>query len=829
MSDNINQELQKHFQKHRIIFWYDEVREYLEAFGELSLDGVEKILINNNEFAVKYQILRKQPKQKFLIYRPHSRPIAEDNWLLDIELWAHEIRVDEIGLCLAELGLEGRAENIDLIKNHIFFFKNAKRREKFKAIIAPNDDNQTLVLKIISVCLGIKSFGFEDILLALLNNLLGNDEKIETLLAKSGLDVFIFGQLKRRFGYEAISPSIKDFCVWLFDSMFNEEIGERGEYFVAKGVFIDSWKNNRNYFETFKALSTQFAKDLGIASRIDEFIAKNGYGRLLGFDNFRSLEPKIIICLIGDFIAKTLKPDDFYEILNVRKKQIWFEDYQNYYAALENAILFNRTFDGIDLRAQSFDDGVKKYTNIWYLCDQFYRKFIYHYQIIEKREILNEVFTQVENKYNNSYLFDVCNNWQQTLKAHGFGTQYKIQSRFFKDNIKPIIDNDKKVFVIISDALRYEIGEELAAKILEEDRFDAKTEPMIASLPSYTQLGMASLLPNETLAFRDDDSGHVFADGQRTDSTEYRNKILSQFGCAAVQAKEVLAFSSDELREIMKANKCLYIYHNQIDFIGDKRETEKNVFKACEDAIGEIIALIKKLSSNNASNIIVTADHGFLFQYSEIEDFLSEKPVGDELLYQDRRFIIGRGLGASAGFAHFSESDLGLSGNLEVLIPNSLNRLLRKGSGARFVHGGAALQEMIVPVVHVNKKRQSDIEYVDIEILNNAKNITSGQLNVKLYQTRPVSEKIKARTLNIGLYSINGELISNQIDYVFDSIDVDVAKREHLINLVLNAASSKNNKEEVYLILKEKISKTNRLNDYKKTSYFLKRYMDNDF
>ena len=44
--------------------------------------------------------------------------------------------------------------------------------------------------------------------------------------------------------------------------------------------------------------------------------------------------------------------------------------------------------------------------------------------------------------------------------------------------------------------MRYEIGDELLSLIRQEDRYSAELEPALSMLPSYTQLGMAALLPN---------------------------------------------------------------------------------------------------------------------------------------------------------------------------------------------------------------------------------------------------------------------------------------------------------------------------------------------
>lgn len=83
MNDRITQSLTKLFEKHRIVFWYDAKQELHQEFEAIALDGIEKIELKNNEFGVKYRILRQQPKGKFLLYHEGPQPADLDNWLLD--------------------------------------------------------------------------------------------------------------------------------------------------------------------------------------------------------------------------------------------------------------------------------------------------------------------------------------------------------------------------------------------------------------------------------------------------------------------------------------------------------------------------------------------------------------------------------------------------------------------------------------------------------------------------------------------------------------------------------------------------------------------------
>ena len=50
----------------------------------------------------------------------------------------------------------------------------------------------------------------------------------------------------------------------------------------------------------------------------------------------------------------------------------------------------------------------------------------------------------------------------------------RSQTSFYAGYVEPIVrDGDKKAVVIISDALRYEVADELGSRIRQEDRFDA--------------------------------------------------------------------------------------------------------------------------------------------------------------------------------------------------------------------------------------------------------------------------------------------------------------------------------------------------------------------
>ena len=71
--------------------------------------------------------------------------------------------------------------------------------------------------------------------------------------------------------------------------------------------------------------------------------------------------------------------------------------------------------------------------------------------------------------------------------------------------------------------------------------------------------------------------------------------------------------------------------------------------------------MIKKLANANYTNILVTADHGFIYQHRSIDesDFARIDVAGEEITYRDRRFVLGRGLHASSSVKKFHASNSG--------------------------------------------------------------------------------------------------------------------------------------------------------------------------
>jgi uncharacterized protein (TIGR02687 family) len=288
----------------------------------------------------------------------------------------------------------------------------------------------------------------------------------------------------------------------------------------------------------------------------------------------------------------------------------------------------------------------------------------------------------------------------------------------------------------------------------------------------------------------------------------------------------------DDSRELFREHSVVYICHNRIDATGDKKQSEEQVFEAVEDTLQDLIKLIKKLAAANATNMLITSDHGFIYQNKPLDesDFTSAEPQGEIIIHRDRRFIVGKGLQKHSSLRYFTAEELGLAGDVEIQISKSINRMRLKGSGSRYVHGGASLQEVVLPVIKVNKKRQSDVSSVEVDILRSGSTvITSSQLSVAFYQIDPVTGKRQSRALRAGIYTKDGELISDNHELVFDFTSDKPRERERQVRFLLTRNADDVNGQTVTLRLEEKLPGTAKYKDYKSVSYTMQRSFTSDF
>ncbi len=437
--------------------------------------------------------------------------------------------------------------------------------------------------------------------------------------------------------------------------------------------------------------------------------------------------------------------------------------------------------------------------------DQLYRAFMRATEAVEPMgwSLLHELRDRIEDVYSGCFIPQLASAWDGVLGGEsGLLKAWKLndvpnQQLFFERFVRPSYSaGAKRVYVVISDAFRYEAAEELTATLNSRTRMKARLEAMLGVLPSYTTLGMASLLPHQSLAYKNNATLDVLVDRRPTATLEQRSAILAHHGGVAIGRDALMEKGKTAGREFVKPYELVYVYHDRIDAIGDKRATEGKTFEATEQAIKELQELVSFIVNNlNGSTIFVTADHGFLYQESALDeaDRSSVEEGMPGVLKSKKRYILGRGLWPmnnawSGNTANTAGTEAG-EGSLDFLVPKGAGRFHFVG-GARFVHGSAMPQEIVVPVVVVKEgdTEKTRTKSVEVSQLGSSNRIVTNKQRFEFIQTEAVSDRVLPVTL---VFSIRDgdQPVSDEQAVTFDSTSPMMDERKRSVMLTLQAGS----------------------------------------
>jgi len=830
----VHDSLQRVFQRSRIVFWYDPNEEWREAFHAFTDDTVTRLEVRGNEFGTKVRIVRDpNPAARFLVYVPSARPPDGENWLLDLLLQGHEYKADKASLVLQDAGLP--EEFRFLAEEHAGFFRSEARLSALRDMVSPSDQARDLRLKMMAILAGTAV----EVDALLLHFLCASVETplhdpVVSCFKASGLVLSFWQEVERHFGYSATIPSLRDFAVTLFRGA-NPLDASTPQHPHAR-VFLQRWKDSQVARAAFRHWSHQLAKMLQIEGAINSLDERNRIEAtpLAESDTFEIFD-KFTLHRLSGLFERNAGAADIRAAIQKRRGSFWLPDHKHGYAALEYALELRELLASAELTMDSIDAGLSRYVGSWWRIDRAYRLCMWNLRHYNQQQVMERIARWADKAYLNNYLLPLTDRWSDHVRTMTAWQCLELpaQRQFYVRYVKPYLDRGQKVFVIVSDALRFEAAADFAQQLQSANRWTAEVEALFGSLPTYTQLGMASLLPGQKLTV-DAATATLTIDGRSASGIENRARILN-LACGgratALQAEEFLELNTKtDGRALMRDHEVIYIFHNHIDKVGDSASTEAKTFDAVEEAFRELELIMKKVANINGSNMLLTADHGFLFQQEEVSaGDMTPLPAADEWTYRARRFSIGRGIPSSTAVKVFSAAALGLIGDWSAAFPTGLGRFPLQGSGKRFVHGGTSLQEVVVPVVKIHKARADDTDSVEVELIRVPAKITTGQLAIALYQDKPAAAKLLARTLRVGVFSKEGTSLSEIKTVTFDSSDDDPRCRESTLVLVLSPAADAFNNCEVDLRLEEIVPGTSQVVTYKTHALKLQKRFVSDF
>ncbi|WP_308417650.1 BREX-1 system phosphatase PglZ type A [Alkalihalobacterium bogoriense] len=807
-------------EQRKIIFWFDKDNEFAEDIDQIAIDNVKvHQLTEKNNFYTKYLLEEEDPTSHYLIYTNLELGV-EDNWVIDTVLYSKTFYADKISLLLNDLHIDSSLRMV--VKKYEKFFNNKDRYKKFQAFSTESFTEETIEMIIMAVLCNVKTLDFETIVKTVLMDSLNDEENKYLELLEKFFDTEVFWKyVANHYGYERETNSLKMLFMHLTVTALSHSIDESylsniKDYIAQRNktnglVFIDHWMHHKTDYEVYNEYAKLIEQEIQLSDLVNQISVES----FKQADIFPYFDRTIIIYIANSLSTNLEDYEEYIKLIKLRRAKHFYETYENIYEALYYTVKIHQFYKEQEARIPQGQavEMYEAYVNKYYVMDTYYRKFYVAYDQESNNELLKKLKLMVENIYTNWYQGELSSHWSQAVSTE-LREQWSLpgvsnQQDFYRNIVSSKMSKGERVFVIISDAMRYEVGVEISERLNAETLGSCEVETMLGVIPSVTKLGMASLLPYRSIDF--DGNARVLVDGKDSSGLENRKKIIAkaESESVAIHFQDVFNMNKAGRREYFKGKKLIYIYHDTIDAMGDKASTEIYTFNAVEKAMNEIYDLVKIIRDDlSGVNIYITADHGFLYQREALEE--SDKMEKEKLdtIEVKRRYMLSTEKREVSGLLNIDLSSVVKNEQqLTAYVPNATIRFKIQGSGVNFVHGGASLQEVVVPLLMFKNKRSGqkgtkEIKKVDIKLTNTTRKITNSIFNLSFFQTEKVEEKMIARTVVIYMADEDGSVISNEETIIGDREFDNPEDRTFKLRFVLKSIPYDRGKT-YYLVIKD--------------------------
>lgn len=836
------------FYQRRIIFWYDEDKEFEDKLDEVVLENAKvAALTGNNAFSVKKLLSVDDLTTNYLVYSPLAYNRPDDNWLLDIELYSEEFRADLISIWMDEMGLASNPAMRKQVKNYRAYFNAKDRRLKISTQNKVPATPAQLHMAVMAAICGLKDAQPNQILRRVFHAGLDlNHNAVYQDFVKYHADGPFWAMVRQGCGFSEEEPDLGRLAIHLLLTAATRTM--RQEYLAGLDGFISmphqaycydfisEWLhgNKVNSGEVVRqgepvragrcpgaegGLGRDIQQLYDVAryvedeARLHQRFEKLTVDDLVGTECFPCINEVILTKLMTEISDHIIDVDTITGAVEKRRTCAWYEPFENFYDGIlqvANMQSFFKEHSAGFHTAQA--NGIwKEYTESYYQMDTYYRLFHLSFQksLETSNLLLDDLFKHVADKveglYTHWFLGELGNNWSdvcaEELAAYGKVLEVPQQEEFYCSRIKT---SDTRVFVIISDAMRYEVAAAMADQLRRETQSKVSLGSMQSIFPSITKFGMAALLPHKELTVElRNDILTVLADGQST-ASGYRDKVLKSEdpASAALKYNDIIAMKRAERSALVKGMDVVYIYHDTIDEASHISDTA--VFAACDKAISELKNLVRIIVNEfGGTNILITADHGFLYTYSPLTE---DDKVGKNEFYDvdrenikdlkkesakrcveyGRRYVIMQN-GVQPNYL-LPVKFLNGKSDFCGFAPRESIRIKMNGGGMNFVHGGISLQEMVVPVIEYHYLRNDSMEYkrnkekydtkpVMVNLLSANRKISNMIFSLNFYQKDAVGANREAAAYQVYFTDENGRQISDVQKIIADKTSDNGAER----------------------------------------------------
>ena len=484
----------------------------------------------------------------------------------------------------------------------------------------------------------------------------------------------------------------------------------------ACAVLAHTWRNRRDICEGYAAQACQVENDLHVQSH--PFTVE----QMQAVETFISLEQRLIEEITRGLIDE---PDEKrISFAEERQSSFWPEqrsELQTQWALIASAgrLLTQTKKVEKGLKASPKARAVdlaRFYTHAedpWCWLDTAHRNMerrVHHFDFDTTG--VHKLLEQLIAKARESYMKTgnrLAEHFVRTYADDQFSLpEFLLQREIFDKYFKSALLAGKMAFVWV-DALRYEMGRELAQTLAGE--FEVDLQPAVASIPTITEIGMASLLPlpKESPRLYSPAEGKlaIEVDGipirDRKDRVNFLNSH-TYLKTVDVRLEDLLPTPKKAVRDAIKTADLILVTSQEIDELceGDNVHLARRIM---DDMLLELRRVFRILRDQGVKTIICTADHGYLFG-EEVGVDMKIDPPGGNTVDLHRRVWVGQGGAANEATLRAPLGKFGWETDFEISTPWNFACFKVKGGTSAYFHGGLSPQELFIPVLTIKATKK---------------------------------------------------------------------------------------------------------------------------
>ncbi len=704
-----------------ILVWYDKDGSLQDLIVDVVPSDVTFIRFMGSYLRIRSQIDGSDPEleRKWLIYIP-ERP-QEPSWIRDYEtVVGSRVQYSLLDLLVDRLGLKIGQD----VKQALSGYSSRESAKNWNEVI---DDLKPLSEEVLVRALLSTAFGLgklSTIGKAILKYVSQTDYYAHEL-ERLGLQRIFSQVIRRELGLdlpeeeqvwaERIATAIllselvvksRGFDAKEFDAILPSD-DKRGLW----AQLANEWANDNSLKDKFVKWSEKIAKSYKIKDKL------TGLEDLLKVQSFLEVDDFLL-----EEISARLSPDNpsalnehaetILKVAKERKKGIWASlgksRYWNVIATAvhlfiesNKALASIQRFSKVDVIAY-----IKEYLSEegWWNIDRLYLE-------LAKEDMTDEM---IRNLFIEPAIL-AYTDWLNKLTVYFAEASSKLTlwppSNFtrqldFWEKIQ--LKNERKVAIFFVDALRYDLCRQLGEELKSAGSL-VDISPMIAMLPSITEVGMGSLLPHDgkrlTLDIKKGKL-RVMLDGV-IDVTSRAQRVnwlrSSSIGSATViDLDELIGMKTDDVKRLVSDSDRIIVTHREIDEAGTFLSGVSVQF--FDDIVKRTTKGAIELHEAGIKHIFVTTDHGFLLLPDSTKITLVDSANSEDDIARGRRYIVGKPP-KNTELIEFPLSAEELEGDGFVAITRGLSMLSIQGEIPHFVHGGLSPQEVCLAYIHSTYER----------------------------------------------------------------------------------------------------------------------------